>query len=73
MELQQRWGELLNDDKAKAELKLHAQRFAYLQRIRGLAEQAGDLKLVESIDVLVTKEEKRDGDALNALRAGGAK
>jgi hypothetical protein len=73
--LQQRWGDLLSDDRAKAELKLHAQRVAYLQRIRSLAEKSNDPKLLESVDQLITQEERRDADAMNALRsgAGGAK
>jgi hypothetical protein len=66
--LEQRWGDLLNDDRAKAELKLHAQRIAYLQRIRSLA--SSDAKIVESVDQLLTQEERRDADAMNALRSG---
>jgi type II secretory pathway pseudopilin PulG len=68
--LQQRWGDLLSDDRAKAELKVHAEHMAYLQRIRALAQNANDAKSVEGVDILITQEEKRDGDALNALRSG---
>ena len=68
--LQQRWGDLLSDERAKTELKLHAQRVAYLQRIRALAEKANDAKLLESVDQLITQEERRDADAMNALRSG---
>jgi hypothetical protein len=68
--LQQRWGDLLADDRAKEELRVHAQRMAYLQRIRGLAQGSNDVKLVESVDQLVTQEERRDADAMNALRSG---
>ncbi len=68
--LHQRWGDLVNDDRAKSELQLHAQRTAYLQRIRGLAASSGDPKLVESVDQLITQEDKRDADAMNALRSG---
>jgi hypothetical protein len=68
--LQQRWGELLSDDRAKAELKLHAQRVAYLQRIRSLAEKSNDPKLLESVDQLITQEERRDADVMNTLRSG---
>ncbi len=68
--LQQRWGDLLSDDRAKAELKLHAQRVAYLQRIRSLAEKSNDPKLLESVDQLITQEERRDADAMNTLRSG---
>jgi hypothetical protein len=68
--LRQRWGELVDDDRAKAELSLHAQRTAYLQRIRGLAVSSNDPKLVESVDQLITQEDRRDADAMNALRSG---
>jgi hypothetical protein len=67
--LQQRWGDLLADERAKAELTLHAQRSAYLQRIRSLAASSNDPKLLESVDQLITQEDRRDADAMNALRA----
>jgi hypothetical protein len=70
--MQQRWGELAFDGRAKAELALHGQRVAYLQRIRVFAEKANDTKLVESVDQLITQEERRDADAMNALRSGAA-
>ena len=68
--LEQRWGDLLSDERAKAELTLHAQRVAYLQRIRSLAEKGNDPKLLESVDQLITQEDRRDADAMNALRSG---
>lgn len=69
--LQVRWGtDLLRDSRATAELKLHAQRTAYLQRIRALANKANDAKTVEAVDVLITKEDTRNADAMNALRSG---
>jgi len=68
--LQARWGELLRDPRANTELKLHAQRTAYLQRIRALASKANDAKTVQAVDILITKEDTRDADALNALRSG---
>jgi hypothetical protein len=71
--LKDRWGELTSDERAKSELKLHARRSAYLQRIRALAERANDTKLVESVDKLITKEERRDADAMNAIRTGVAR
>lgn len=70
--LRERWGELVTKDSAKAELRQHAQRLAYLQRIRQLAETKNDLKLVESVDKLITEEERRDADAMNALRTSAA-
>lgn len=69
-QLKARWGELLQNPQAVAELRLHAQRTAYLQRIRALADQAKDRKTVEAVDILITKEEGRDADAMNALRSG---
>lgn len=69
-QLKARWGELLHNDTALGELKLHAQRTAYLQRIRALASKANDSKTVEAVDVLITKEDTRDADAMNALRSG---
>ena len=68
--LKARWGELLHNDQALSELKLHAQRTAYLQRIRALASKANDAKTVQAVDVLITKEDSRDADAMNALRSG---
>ncbi|MES1187161.1 MAG: hypothetical protein ABUL60_25315 [Myxococcales bacterium] len=68
--LQARWGELLRDPRANTELKLHAQRTAYLQRIRALASKANDAKTVQAVDILITKEDTRDADAMNALRSG---
>jgi hypothetical protein len=69
-QLQARWGELLRDTRASAELKQHAQRTAYLQRIRALASKANDAKTVTAVDVLITKEDARNADAMNALRSG---
>jgi hypothetical protein len=71
LDLQQRWGtSLLTDARATAELKQHAQRIAYLQRIRALAVKGSDVALVKEVDVLITKEELRDASAMNALRSG---
>jgi hypothetical protein len=69
-QLQARWGELLRNQRAGSELKLHAQRTAYLQRIRALASKANDAKTVQAVDVLITKEDTRNADAMNALRSG---
>ena len=54
--LRQRWGELLADDRAKAELKLHAERVAFLQRIRALAVEAKDTKTTEKVDNLIDRK-----------------
>jgi hypothetical protein len=69
-DLQSRWGTLLSDPRSATELKLHAQRSAYLQRIRALGEKANDAAFVKSVDALITKEDGRDADAMNALRSG---
>lgn len=66
--MQSRWGSLLTDPRAADELKLHAQRLAYLQRIRALGEK--DPTFTKGVDALITKEETRSADALNALRSG---
>ena len=66
--MQARWGNLLTDPRSADELKLHAQRLAYLQRIRALG--AKDPAFAKSVDALITKEETRNSDALNALRSG---
>ncbi len=68
LDMQSRWGNLLSDPRSADELKLHAQRLAYLQRIRALG--AKDPAFVKTVDALITKEETRNSDALNALRSG---
>src|SRR5450432_3203445 len=70
VDLQGRWGSLLSDPRSAPELKLHAQRSAYLQRIRALGEKANDATFVKGVDALITKEDNRDADAMNALRSG---
>jgi len=70
--LKRRWGDLTANDRALEELKLHGSRVAYLQRIRVLAEKDKKQKLVIQVDELLTAEEKRHGNAMNALR-GAAK
>ncbi|HEY4159774.1 MAG TPA: hypothetical protein VGM29_16800 [Polyangiaceae bacterium] len=67
-----RWGDLVKDDKAKTELKLHAQRVAYLTRIKTIATRNGAVGIANSTDQLLFEEEKRDFDAMTALK-GGAK
>jgi hypothetical protein len=70
LDLQARFGGLLSDPRAIAELKQHAQRVAYLQRIRALGVKANDANFVKGVDALITTEEERDANALNALRTG---
>jgi hypothetical protein len=68
--LRTRWGVLLDDAIAREELKKHAERVARLARIRALAEEKKKLSLIENVDALVTQEELRHGNAMNALRSG---
>ncbi|MGC4093981.1 MAG: hypothetical protein QM756_39950 [Polyangiaceae bacterium] len=68
--LRERWGDLAASEQAKSEMKQHAQRMAYLQRIRTLGESKNDSKFVESCDKLITAEERRNANAMNALRSG---
>jgi hypothetical protein len=71
VDLQARFGNaLLADARSATELKLHAQRIAYLQRIRALAVKANDAKLVKDVDTSLTKEELRSANAMNSLRSG---
>jgi len=70
LDLQARFGNLLSDPRANAELKLHAQRIAYLQRVRALGAKANDANFVKGVDALITTEETRDANALNAFRTG---
>ena len=68
--LRRRWGQLLADEKGAAELKRHSFRLAALQRIRVIAESKKDLKTVETVDELLTKEDERHFKAMNSLREG---
>ncbi|HET9960667.1 MAG TPA: hypothetical protein VFQ61_39620 [Polyangiaceae bacterium] len=66
--LRSRWGSLLMDERARSELKLHAERMARLRRMRSIAEQERNLDLVRRIDELMTREERRSQSSLEALR-----
>lgn len=71
VDLKARFGNgLLRNDRVLAELKQHAQRIAYLQRIRALSVKANDAKTVKEVDELLTKEELRSANAVNELRSG---
>lgn len=71
--IRERWGSLVENSEARAELGLHAERLARLSRIRSLAEEAKKLALIESVDALLTKEELRHGRVMNALRTASVK
>ena len=68
--LRKRWGSLLANEKGTADLKLHARRVAFLQRIRAVAESKKDAKSVEAVDQLLTQEDERHSKAMNSLREG---
>ena len=68
--LRKRWGSLLAEDKGRADLKDHARRVAFLQRVRVVAEGKKDKKAIEAVDELLTKEDERHAKAMNALREG---
>lgn len=68
--LRKRWGSLLANEKGTADLKQHARRVAFLQRIRLVAESKKDAKSVEAVDELLTQEDERHTKAMNSLREG---
>jgi hypothetical protein len=68
--LRKRWGSLLANEKGTADLKQHARRVAFLQRIRLVAESKKDAKSVEAVDELLTQEDARHAKAMNSLREG---
>jgi hypothetical protein len=68
--LKRRWGNLLAQENGTAELKNHSRRIAVLQRIRIVADRKKDAQAVESVDELITQEDQRHANAMNALREG---
>jgi hypothetical protein len=68
--LRRRWGNLLANPGGILDLKEHARRVAFLQRVRAVAETKRDAKSVEAVDELLTKEDERHASAMNALREG---
>ncbi|MGE0397335.1 MAG: IPT/TIG domain-containing protein [Kofleriaceae bacterium] len=67
----------LADEETQAEMNLHAQRIAELERMADVAEIKADTKLGVRIDVLRQREDQRHEDRMAALdaafRAGGAR
>ena len=61
---------MLFDPKGSTDLKNHARRVAYLQRARLVADAKKDKKSVELVDLLLTEEDQRHSNAMNALREG---
>jgi hypothetical protein len=68
--LRRRWGSLLANQSGIDDLKKHARRVAFLQRVRAVAESKKDAKSVEAVDELLTREDERHASAMNALREG---
>jgi hypothetical protein len=68
--LKRRWGGLLAQEAGTAELKNHSRRIALLQRIRIVADKKNDAQTVQAVDDLLTQEDQRHANAMNALREG---
>jgi hypothetical protein len=68
--LKRRWGNVLAQENGAAELKNHSRRVALLQRIRIVADKKNDAQTVQSVDELLTQEDQRHANAMNALREG---
>jgi hypothetical protein len=69
-ELLQLWGSLMQKPEAIAELRLHADRMARLNRALDLAEHRHDKALAAQVKKLTEREVIRDANALNAMKAG---
>lgn len=59
----------LADAEVQAEMTLHAQRMADIERMRKLAEQINDQKIGVRIEVLATRENDRHGQRVVALKS----
>jgi IPT/TIG domain len=70
-EIKSKWDHaFLGDPETQAELTLHAQRLAHVQRMRDLAETKSNGKLVVRIEVAQTKENERHDQRMAALHTG---
>ncbi len=61
--------EFLEDPEVQAEMTLHAQRMADIERMRGLAEKLDDKKLGVRIETLASRENDRHDQRIAALKA----
>ncbi len=68
-ELQSTWGPALDRPEARAELALHADRIARLNRILDVAEDKGDGALIARAKGVIQREIARDARVLHAIRA----
>ncbi|MDI1437533.1 hypothetical protein [Polyangium sorediatum] len=74
-ELREKWGDVLKQPDARAELKVHARRAARLAQARKVADADGKEALVARIDKLVEKENARHQRVMDRLKEkapGGA-
>lgn len=73
--IRERWQRaFLRDPETRAELSLHAERLARLERMRRLAERDDRGKLVIRIEILIDRENDRHERRMDALKASfGAK
>jgi hypothetical protein len=68
-EIRAKWeASFLADADAQAELTLHAQRLAQLQRAKDIAEVKSDGKLAVRVDVAVSRENDRHDQRMTALK-----
>ncbi|HWZ88767.1 MAG TPA: hypothetical protein VNW92_07950 [Polyangiaceae bacterium] len=68
-EIASTWGNAVNTPDAQAELKLHADRMARLNRILDIANQKGDTALAARVQTDIQTETDRDAQAMQAIRA----
>ncbi len=74
--IKEKWGEdALKRPAVRAALRVHARRKARLHRIRALAKAADKTAIVERVDKLIAKEDKRHNKHMEVLKAqpAGAK
>ncbi|HEY4106701.1 MAG TPA: hypothetical protein VGM44_22530 [Polyangiaceae bacterium] len=67
-QLQSTWGSSLNRPEARAELALHADRMARLNRILDIAQDRHDAALIARTEAVLQREINRDARILHAIR-----
>jgi hypothetical protein len=72
-EVRGRWGDIVGRPAVRAELKVHAQRIARLNRARRLADSATKTELVAKIDKLLERERARHQAAMTKMKTEGGK
>ncbi|HVK64683.1 MAG TPA: hypothetical protein VM694_09420 [Polyangium sp.] len=71
-ELREKWGDVVKQPDARAELTVHARRVARLAQARKVAETDGKKELVTRIDKLVEKENARHQRVMDRLKEKGS-